>query len=284
MTKIASWKLKISAENSSQLEQISFEIPPESLNAVSSQIPGGVYTTFRTYDGKKVLLLDNHLQRLEESARLVDFPHVINQQKIKSALHQTIDAFPFDESRIRVTVDLEKEPGTVYIALEPLRIPSAEDYKNGVCAVTRQLQRDKPRAKQTRFISVAESFRSQVPAKANEVLLLDERNHILEGSTSNFFAVKGGEVWTSAEKVLYGITRSLVLKSAEIEGIPVRMDTVSIAEIPDLQEAFITSSSRSILALRQIDQTIIGDGKPGAITKILTRRYWQEIETRLEEI
>ncbi len=284
MNKIASWKLKISSHNMFQLEEIAFEKPPESLNEVSRQIPGGVYTTFRTYDGKKVLLLDKHIHRLEESAQIVDFPLVIDQLCIKSALNQTIEAFPFDESRIRVTVDLEREPGTIYIAMEPLHVPSAEDYKNGVCAVTHQLLRDRPRAKQTRFISVAESFRSHLPPRANEVLLLDERNHILEGSTSNFFAVKEGEIWTSAEKVLYGITRSLVLKSAEIEGISVRMDTVSVEELPDLQEAFITSSSRSILPLRQIDETIIADGNPGPITRILTRRYWHEIEKRLEEI
>ena len=284
MNKIVSWKLKFSAQKASQLKKITLETSPGSLNEVSKQIPGGVYTTFRTYDGKKVLLLDNHIQRLQESARLVDFPLEIDQLSIKSALHRAIDDFPFDESRIRVTVDLEKELGTVYIALEPLHVPSAQDYQNGVCAVTHRLLRDRPRAKQTRFISVAASFRSQLPEKANEVLLLDERDHILEGSTSNFFAVKDGEVWTSAEKVLYGITRSLVLKSAEIEGIPVRMDTVPVEDIPELQEAFITSSSRSILPLRQIDKTIIADGSPGPITKILSRRYWQEIENRLEEI
>jgi len=284
MTKIASWKLKSSTKKVPQLDKITFEEPPESLNAVSSQIPGGVYTTFRTYDGKKVLLLDNHLHRLEESAAIVDFPLIIDQQIIKSALHRAITAFPYDESRIRVTVDLEKEPGTVYIALEPLHVPSAEDYTNGACAVTHRMQRDRPRAKLTRFISVAESFRNRVPTEANEILLVDDNGYILEGSTSNFFAVKNGEIWTPAEKMLYGITRSLVLKSAELEGIPVSLAAVSVTEIADLQEAFITSSSRSILPLRQIDETIIGDGTPGLISKILSRRYWQEIETRLEEI
>jgi len=284
MTKIASWKLKNSRTKIPQLTEFTFDQPPESLNAVSGQIPGGVYTTFRTYDGKKVLLLDDHIHRLEESAAILDFPLIIDQQAIKSALHQAISAFPYDESRIRVTVDLENEPGTVYIALEPLHIPSAEDYLNGVCALTHRMQRDRPRAKQTRFISVAESFRSRVPTEANEILLVDDNGYILEGSTSNFFAVKNEEIWTSTENVLYGITRSLVLKSAELEGIPVRLAAVSVAEIADLQEAFITSSSRSILPLRQIDETIIGDGTPGPISKKLSRRYWQEIETRLEEI
>lgn len=131
---------------------------------------------------------------------------------------------------------------------------------------------------------MAEFVRNQVPPKANEVLLLDEQGRILEGSTSNFFAVKDGQIWTPADKVLYGITRSLVLKSAELASIPVRMSTISIDEIPNLQEAFLTSSSRSILPLRQIDETIIGDGSPGPVTRILTRRYWEEIESRLEEI
>ncbi len=66
MANIASWKLKISAEKPPQFEKITFNQPPESINTVSGQIPGGVYTTFRTYDGKKVLLLDEHIHRLEE--------------------------------------------------------------------------------------------------------------------------------------------------------------------------------------------------------------------------
>ncbi len=75
----------------------------------------------------------------KNSAELVDFPLVIDQQELKIALHQAIDEFPFDELRIRVTVDLEQVPGTIYIALEPLHVPSAEDYRLGVCAVTRQV-------------------------------------------------------------------------------------------------------------------------------------------------
>lgn len=247
-------------------------------------LPGGVYTTFRTFEGHKTLPLEAHFQRLEESASLLKTPVYLKPKAIKQILHEAVQNFPAQESRIRLTVDLEQNHGTVYISLEPLQLPPAEDYENGVWVVTYQFQRENPRAKRTTFISVTDSIRQELPKTANEGLMVDQNGDILEGFSSNFFAVKEGEIWTSDEEILPGITRSLVLQAAQRKHIKVQFKTVNLSDIPFLEEAFITSSSRAVLPVRQINNYIIGNGKPGTITRTLSSVYCQEIRSMLVEI
>lgn len=284
MSNLVIWKLNPSQSHPSSLEKISPDPLPVSLNAASRLLPGGVYTTFRTYEGNRSMPLEDHLQRLEESARLVGASLTIDRPLLRQALHDLLQDYPTDESRVRLTVDLQQDPGTIYIALEPLLTPSPEDYARGVLAVTCDLQRENPASKQTSFIAIAERIRRTLPPEANEGLLLDERSYILEGLSSNFFAVKERSIWTVQEGVLPGITRSLVLRAAQALDIPVRLEPVSIHDIPNLDEAFITSSSRSVLPLRQVDSTPVGSAAPGPVTQALAQAYWQEIRQRLEEV
>ena len=132
--------------------------------------------------------------------------------------------------------------------------------------------------------------------------MVDEAGRILEGLTSNFFAVKGNEIWTNEESVLSGITRSLVLDEAVRNELPVNFRSITITEIPILEEAFITSSSRGILPVKQIDEVLIGYGKlvsldkpvcpgqsvcpgqPGPITKRLMDCLEDRIRNELLEI
>ena len=126
--------------------------------------------------------------------------------------------------------------------------------------------------------------------------MVDEAGRILEGLTSNFFAVKGGELWTNEEGVLSGITRSLVLDEAVRIELPVNYKSIMITEIPILEEAFITSSSRGILPVKQIDDVYIGSGQPagpgkpacpcqpGPITKRLVDCLEDRIRNEVEEI
>lgn len=284
MPRIKIWKYQPCAAHPADIVALNHHEHPATLDAASRLLPAGVYTTFRTYAGRKILPLEDHLRRLEESARLVDSPILLDQPALQAGLRQAIGCSPGRELRIRITVDLQEEPGALYFSLAPLRIPSAQDYENGVLAVTCRLQRKNPRAKQTEFIALAEAVRRKIPPEANEGLLLDENDFILEGLSSNFFAVKQGEIWTAGKGVLRGIARATVLQVAGREGFPLRLEAVAHTEIPTLEEAFLTSSSRSVLPIRQIDETPVGSRRPGPLTQKLVQAYWQEIEKRLVEI
>ena len=284
---ILAWKAGF---RESKSELIKLDIPAgwDTLDAVTTHLPGGAYTTFRTYDHNKVIRLDDHLGRLEETAQLAQKPVALEGLRLRETLRNVIDEYPGDlDLRIRVVLDLEDFVGEIYIIAEILKTPPPGAYHSGVRAITCQLQRDNPKAKLTASIPMANKIREQLPTGVEEALMVDEAGRILEGLTSNFFAVKGGELWTNEDGVLSGITRSLVLDEAVRIELPVIFRSITITEIPDLEEAFITSSSRGILPVKQIDEVRIGYGKPvgpGPITVRLTDCLEGRIQNELQEI
>jgi branched-chain amino acid aminotransferase len=292
MPDIVAWKV---LDSQDRIQRLHFDPPPDSLNAVSRLLPAGVYTTLRTYGGvareARILPLEDQIHRLEESARLVGWPVSLDRQALREALGRALRSFTGDEAgesrgeaRIRISVDLEHCPGEITLALEPLVTPSAAEYARGVRAVTVRLRRENPASKQASFIETAEAVRHTLPPGVNEALMVDEGGNILEGLSSNFFAVLQGEVWTPGEGVLPGITRALVLGAVRKLGLPLRLESVPVADLHRIDEAFLTGSTRSVLPVRQINEIVIGPGSPGPITKQVVEVYGGEIEKRLEDL
>jgi branched-chain amino acid aminotransferase len=246
---ILAWKAEY-RESKYELTRIEIPVGWDTLDAVTTHLPGGAYTTFRTYDHNKVIRLDDHLGRLEETARLAHKPVTLERLRLREALCNVIDEYPgIKDLRIRVVLDLEVALGEIYLMVELLKTPPPDAYDSGVRVITCQLQRDNPKAKLTASIPVADKIRGQLPTGVEEALMVNDDGCILEGLTSNFFAVKGGEIWTNEERVLSGITRLLVLDEAVRIELPVNFRSITITEIPDLEEAFITSSSRGIIMI-----------------------------------
>ena len=255
------------------------------LDDITNQLPAGAYTTFRTYHHSKAIRLEAHLARLEETTRLSGTPLKLDQNALRHAIRLVLETYPTDqELRLRVVLDLEDCPGEVYLMAEILITPPPEAYRKGVWAVTCGMRRRNPKAKLTRFIDPASKIRANLPEGANEALMVTEDGSILEGLSSNFFAVNQGEVWTNEESVLSGVTRSLVLDEIERLAIPFHRKSVHLSEIPLCEEAFITSSSRGILPLNRIDQITIGCGLPGRVTRRLMENLEERIQREIEEI
>lgn len=231
-----------------------------------------------------LLRLDEHLARLEESARLSGTEVYLDWAAIRAALKQTIAALGAPETRLRLTLDTTRDPGTLYIALEPLGTPSPEQVQRGVRVITRRHHRENPTIKTTTFIASADKIRQKMPPGIHEVIMVGEDGRLLEGLSSNFFAILGRELWTASEGILPGITRSLVLEEAAAEGLTIRLEGLPLAAVPSIDEAFITSSSRAVLAVVEIDGRPIGGGEPGPITRRLLERYNARIEREIEPL
>jgi len=264
---IRCWKCNLIDDNCSLVE---LEVADglHSFDAITMVSPGGAYTTFRTYDHHKALRLRDHLERLKLTTQLAGKPLSIDQNLIRMYLRQIVDQFPKNlELRIRIVLDLFEKPWEIYFMSEHLRTPGREEYQNGVKLITCTLQRANPKAKLTQSIPRAEEIRAGLSEDVHEALMVDDDGYILEGLTCNFFAVKGGELWTNEESVLSGITRSLVLDEAVRIELPVNFRSITITEVPILEEAFITSSSRGILPVKQIDEVLIGYVKPVSLNK-----------------
>lgn len=240
------------------------------LDAVSLQLPEGVYTTFRTYDHTRVLGASAHLQRLVDSHTLLGKRPRIDQSAIRSALREVIASEGLAAARLRITLPFDSD--SAFICIEPFEDYPPEYYTLGVCCVSTNLRRETPEAKYTSFIYPSRALKASVEASIHEVLMVDGSRQILEGISSNFFAVLDGKLHTAGEGVLLGVTRSVVL--AEAQGlIVVNYTPVNMSNLLRLTEAFLTSSSRAVMPIIQIDECIIGTGQPGSITKSLIARY-----------
>ena len=178
---------------------------------VRGRLPSGVYTTFRTYGGDRILRFPAHLRRLESSAKLQGTPAPIDAAAMRRLVGAVLTATGHPESRVRLTV----APPRVFASVEPFLPLPRSQYGEGVSCVTLPLQRERPRVKDTRFIPTAQKAYHELPPGIEEGLLLASDGTILEGLTSNFFAVLDGTLHTEEERALAGITRSLVVEVAE---------------------------------------------------------------------
>jgi len=282
--KIRVWQTKI-GQDPQDLFELDYPQNLNSFDAVMMAIPGGAYTTFRTYDHDKAIRFEEHLRRLEESARLAGAAVQFDPDLVRGYVRQIIGQYPSNqELRILVVIDLNENPGDIYYMSEYLNTPSKDAYRNGVKLITCNMRRQNPKAKLTRSIPLREEIRSGFAEDVHEALMVDREGKILEGLTSNFFALKGGELWTNAGSVLLGITRSLVIDTVKDAGLKMNFESVNTVELPQIKEAFITSASRAILPVVQIDNQRIGDGTPGVITRRLMGALEKRIQLEIEPI
>lgn len=250
-----------------------------SLSEASSTLPSGAYTSLRTYGGNRVLRLDQHLGRLEESVALQGQPARLDAEGVRSALRTALAATGHPESRLRLTF----APPAIFVAVEPFE-PLAESlYREGVACATFPFQRDNPHAKDTRFIATASGAYDSLPEGVHEGLLLAEDRSVLEGLSSNFFAVRRGALYTEEDRVLLGVTRSLVLEVAA-GLLPVERRAVRKPELAEASEAFITSVSREVLPVVAIDGLAIGGGRPGPSTRAIMAAFADLVSKEAEPV
>lgn len=277
--------VRIPASASQRAEKITPGEEMTSLDAASNLLPGGVYTTFRTYQKQYVLYLIDHFDRLETSAKLTGHELQLDTERIRLELRKALAQFPADEARVRISIDLVKAIGDLYLIIEVLRIPSVEEYRFGVAAITRRMHRENPQAKVTSFITRAGEVRKQEhDASINETLMISDQGLVLEGLSSNFFGVRDQTLYTAGEGILPGITRKMVLEVAESSGCPVEFRNLKASELETLSEAFITSASRAILPVTRINNRPVGSGQVGKITRALQIAFQKNLDAALEKI
>jgi branched-chain amino acid aminotransferase len=115
------------------------------------------------------------------------------------------------------------------------------------------------------------------------LLIVNRAGEILEGISSNFYAVIDGVLRTAGKDVLEGITRRIVLQAAA-SVIPIEYRPLKVREIDRATEAFITSSSREVMPVIQIDDQIIGVGQPGPIAQTLLAKYRDDLARSAETV
>jgi len=256
---------------------------PYTANSLAEAVPyepDGVYTITRTFKRDRVLMLGEHLDRLEESARLEGIPLTLDRAALRAALRTLIDRSGNAESRFRITVP-RQQPDHLYLSVESFTPLAPEVYQQGVRVITTRIARHNPTAKTTAWMS--ERKAAPLPPGVHEAILVSPEGELLEGTSSNFYAVIDGALHTAGEGVLGGIVRRALLQLAP-EILPVVFQPARIDALWTLEEAFITSASRGVLPVVIIDGQIIGNGRPGVQTMWLREAYEEWAASHLEPL
>ena len=279
-------KVQLFAVTPSGPRPIPLPRPLSGLHDLPDELPFGVYTAFRTFKHNQFLCLNDHLNRLAESLSLLGLAYRPDWSEIRRALHESCTAFPGANARVRIDILASPllMPGVAsreLLTLAPFEPTPSVYYEEGVrLALAPRLQRLQPLAKKADFVLARRNYPTGGP-EIYEYLLLDAEGHLLEGSSSNFFAVRNGVVWTAGESVLEGITRSILLKLLIEQDVPLNLAPVHLEEVDLLDEAFLSSSSRGVLPVVVIDGRQVGNGRPGPLTRRLMRRYNQYVEAAI---
>lgn len=235
---------------------------------------------------ERVVGLPDHIARMKRSARRLGYECRWSEAEIRRCVSLLLYKTGYRPARFRIVAERD---GALRVTVGPYTPPSEEQLEKGVdCALVYGASRLEAEVKssswsRTRERLLAHGGGGSPPEAVYEYLLVDEHGRILEGSSSNFFAVEGAGdsamLHTAAEGVLSGITRSRVLECAA-GIIPVSYDPVSEAALGQVSEAFITSSTRGVVPVRSIGERFFGDR--GVWTGAIQQAYRRWVETNAE--
>ncbi len=255
-----------------------------SINDVAVLRGYSAFESLRTYD-RRPFHLDEHLHRLYRSAKMIELDIPYTREYIANIIHEIIERNPYKHASIRILVTGgETEDGILPAGNAVLAVLTTqlgerdmERFAKGYKVITSHLQRVSPEAKTTNYIEAVRSLKEATRRDAVDALFVNEQGHVLEGTRSNFFVFRGDTLITPHAGVLMGVTRNTVLELAHgiftIEERPILVD-----ELTHVDEAFITSSSKEITPVIQIDDIVISNGKPGPRTTVLEQRFIEMVE------
>lgn len=245
----------------------------------------GVYELIPVYDRQPFRLVD-HLRRLDRSLAAVEIPDPHPQDEWERIVSRIIAAQDFSDQSVYLqvtrgsawprshTFPSEVQP-TVFVYAEPLLPPASEQVLQGVAAVSADdIRWSRCNIKTCSLIANVLLKQKAVEAGAAEVILLRD-GWLIEGGASNVFVVRAGVIQAPppSERMLTGITYDVVRELAEAHGLPLVLCEISEADLRSADEVWITSSSKEILAVVELDGRPVGNGVPGPIYRRMNDFY-----------
>ena len=250
----------------------------------------GVYETLRTYN-RVPFLYDRHMRRLRQSAErlLLDVP--FDDTTLLTWIDQTVAAAgELNEAYIRVLLtrgvgDLNYDPKstptpTTVVIVKPHEVPAARVFTDGIRISLVDMLRNHPKSvnpiiKSNNLLNNALAMQAAYRAGAEEALMCNYRGELTECSQANFFMVRGGAALTpkSAAGLLEGVTRAFIFELGKEVGIDVREEVLLPKDLESADEMFITSTTRELSPVVNLDDRVVGSGKPGPVTRRLLDLY-----------
>mgnify|MGYP001316652681 FL=1 len=254
------------------------------ISVFDSSVQGGdaVWEGLRVYDGR-IAALDEHLLRLQDSAKALAFENVPSSDHVKDAIFKTLELNKmWNESHIRLTLTRgEKvtsgmnprlnQSGCTLIVLAEWKKPIYSN--NGIKLITSSIRRNTPECLDSKIHhnNLLNNILAAIEANvsgADSAIMLDVNGFISETNDTNLFIIKDDEIFTPfANSCLPGITRKMVLSIADNEGIANYEKDLSLTELYTSDEVFTSGTMGELTPVLEADGRIIGNGEVGELTK-----------------
>ncbi len=249
----------------------------------------GVFEGIRSYAGK-VFRLEEHLDRLWESAKAILLEIPMTKEAMAKAVVDTLAVNNITDGYIRLLVtrgvgtlglDPNKCPKpSIIIITDSIALYPAEMYEKGLEIITSSVPRVPPAALSPRVKSM--NYLNNILAKIEairagcvEALMLNHKGEVAECTGDNIFIIRKGKIYTPPldAGILEGITRNTVIELACKLGYELKETTLTRHDVYIADEFFLTGSAAEVIPVVKIDGRVIGDGKPGPITRRLKEEF-----------
>jgi len=254
----------------------------------------GVWEGLRLVQGR-IISLPQHLDRLYEGARSIDIDVGLSRQQLTDALFETLAKNGMTDGahlRLMVTRGLKRtvnqDPrfvvgaATVVIVAE-YKTPRPESKARGLTLFTSTFRTSGPDVFDLRLnshsrLNLIQALLQAIHAGADEALMLDPRGFVASCNSTNFFIVRGGELWTSTGAYSFkGITQASVIEAWRAAGGTARECDFTLAQVYSADEAFVTGTLGGVTPVVKVDGRTIGTGRPGAVTQLAGERYLRKV-------
>ncbi len=250
----------------------------------------GCFEGIRVYDDR-IFALDEHLDRLYDSARMLDIDIPLTKPEFAEAHAEVLRANPDDVTYLRPVVSRGEGPvgigysrdldGPTIVIIPQIREPKYRDeqYEAGLSLETLSIRRTpfehlESRIKSNNYLNNILAKLEVFDGDADDGVLLDADGYVAEACAGNLFCVDDGVLQTpTRQNVLNGITRQTVLGLADDAGIETSEERLTPYDFVTADEAFLTSTMSEIAPVTSVDGRTVADGSPGPITRELTSLY-----------
>ena len=242
----------------------------------------GVFEGIRVYNGK-IFQCDAHIDRLFASAAAIRLKVPYTKEQIVEAMEQSVSANGISDGYIRLVIT--RGVGTlglnpfkcpspvVFVIADQIAIYSPEMYENGldvIIAKTRRISPEMfpPSVKSCNYLNNIMAKIEAIDAGVPEAIMLNAAGQVAEATGDNVFIVSDGVIITPPVEagILDGITRRVTIKLAKELNIPLIERAIEVDELYGADECFLTGTAAEIIAVRKVNDRVIGEGKAGPIT------------------
>jgi branched-chain amino acid aminotransferase len=250
----------------------------------------GVFEGIRAYNGR-AFKLSEHLNRLFRGAKAILLTIPLTQEQLGQTVLECLRRAGLKDAYIRLIVsrgkgDLGLDPAkcregaSIIIIVDGIALYPKEIYESGLKMITVTTRRNVPTAinpaiKSLNYLNNIIARLEVTRAGCLEGLMLNHEGYVAEATGDNLFILRDGNLMTPPVSVgiLDGITRRTAIELTKTMGIETKEERFTVYDVYTSEECFLTGTAAEIAPVVELDGRIIGEGKPGKITKNLMQRF-----------